>query len=255
MRKRRSRDEDLKDGYRDNEVSGDNESGASSDTDGSGAAEDGRQEDDHNQSDGGNDRYAYTDGEFNPDEWEDRRSSGRRGPVMQKGLGLFVSIIAIILFAALFIVEFRSYTKVKSPADVYDYPDNSDEKEVDNQSILEIIETGTNYTIYLDNDTGIEYVMFKVGSSISIQPLINPDGSYKQYVEPETLPDGSVKETATRHTWRDNFKLPGGDKETSSEQPASQDATKVTRPAAATGASDTASSSAQALSGDTQYAP
>ena len=48
--------------------------------------------------------------------------------------------------------------------------------------------------------------MFKVGSSISIQPLINPDGSYKQYVEPTTPAGGAASEATTKHSWIDGFK-------------------------------------------------
>ncbi|MBO5185031.1 MAG: hypothetical protein J6D79_04780, partial [Clostridia bacterium] len=164
MRKNDSEDKELKDEELNNESSSENNSPSQSEKD--------------------DDPYAYDEGEFNPDKWEDDASSRRRGPIMQKGLGLFVSIIALILFAALFVVEFRSYTQVKKSNNNYVSTDSKEDKVDETDSILEIIETGTNYTIYLDNDTGIEYVMFKVGSSISIQPLINPDGSHKQYVEP-----------------------------------------------------------------------
>lgn len=151
------------------------------------------------------DPYAYEDGEFNPDEWDEQHPQRKRTRVMQKGLGIVVSIVALILFALLFVVEFRSYTKVKKNDNTYVSTDNKEVKEDVTPNILNIIETGSNYTIYLDNETGIEYVMFKVGSSISIQPLINPDGSYKQYVEP-TVASGAASEAATKHSWIDGFK-------------------------------------------------
>lgn len=157
------------------------------------------------------DRYAYEDGEFDPDKWEDYNLTKKRG-FLQNGMGLFVSIIAIILFAALFVVEFRSYTKVKKGDNVY-VPENKEDVVKPDDKILEIIETGSNYTIYLDNNTGIEYVLFRVGSSISIQPLINPDGSYKQHVEPTTSAI-SPTETTTKHKWIDNLKMPGAGKAT-----------------------------------------
>lgn len=194
MRKNDSEDKELKDEELNNESSSENNSPSQSEKD--------------------DDPYAYDEGEFNPDKWEDDASSRRRGPIMQRGLGLFVSIIALILFAALFVVEFRSYTQVKKSNNNYVSTDSKEDKVDETDSILEIIETGTNYTIYLDNDTGIEYVMFKVGSSISIQPLINPDGSYKQYVEPPAASESATGEAATKHKWTDNFKLPGAEKET-----------------------------------------
>lgn len=157
------------------------------------------------------DKYAYEEGEFNPDKWENY-SSGRKRGFFQNGMGLFVSIIALILFAALFVVEFRSYTKVKQGSSGYVASENKEDTVKVDDKILEIIETGTNYTIYLDHDTGIEYVMFRVGSSMTIQPLINPDGSYKQYVEPTTAA-ATLPEGVTKHKWTDNFKIPGVPKE------------------------------------------
>lgn len=159
-----------------------------------------------NSADRQEDPYAYEDGEFNPDEWDEQHPTRKRTRVMQKGLGIVVSIVALILFALLFVVEFRSYTKVKKNDNTYVSTDNKEVKEDVTTSILNIIETGSNYTIYLDSETGIEYVMFKVGSSISIQPLINPDGSYKQYVEPTTPAGGAVSEATTKHSWIDGFK-------------------------------------------------
>lgn len=187
-----------------------------------------------------NDKYAYEEGEFNPDKWENY-SSGRKRRFFQNGMGLFVSIIALILFAALFVVEFRSYTKVKKGDSGYvDSEKKEDTVKVDDK-ILEIIETGTNYTIYLDHDTGIEYVMFRVGSSMTIQPLINPDGSYKQYVEPTTAA-ATLPEGVTKHKWTDNFKIPGVPKEpqttvssTASQAPVS--GTKSSTPVSSTSAS------------------
>lgn len=159
-----------------------------------------------NSADRQEDPYAYEDGEFNPDEWDEQHPIRKRTRVMQKGLGIVVSIVALILFALLFVVEFRSYTKVKKNDNTYVSTDNKEVKEDVTTSILNIIETGSNYTIYLDSETGIEYVMFKVGSSISIQPLINPDGSYKQYVEPTTPAGGAASEATTKHSWIDGFK-------------------------------------------------
>lgn len=175
------------------------------------------------------DRYAYEDGEFNPDVWDDSSTTKRRR-FFQNGMGLFVSIIALILFAALFVVEFRSYTKVKKGDNIYISQENKDDVEKKDETILEIIETGTNYTIYLDNDTGVEYVMFRVGSSITIQPLINPDGSYKKHIEP---PTAAVKatEAATKHKWTDNLKIPGSVKETTAPA-ATTKASGTTQPAA-----------------------
>lgn len=193
MRKDDNKDEELKDKELDDEKSFESSSS--------------------NQPEEKDDPYAYDEGEFNPDKWEDNDSSKRKNPIMQKGLGLFAGIIALILFAALFVVEFRSLTKVKNSNSNYVSTDNKEDKADEKESILEIIETGTNYTIYLDNETGIEYVMFKVGSSISIQPLINPDGSYKQYVEPPVTPE-TATQASTKHKWTDNFKIPGTEKET-----------------------------------------
>lgn len=181
------------------------------------------------------DKYAYEEGEFNPDKWENY-SSGRKRGFFQNGMGLFVSIIALILFAALFVVEFRSYTKVKKGDSGYVDPEKKEETVKVDDKILEIIETGTNYTIYLDHDTGIEYVMFRVGSSMTIQPLINPDGSYKQYVEPTTAA-ATVSEGVTKHKWTDNFKIPGVPKEPQSTISAPVSGTKASTPAAGTSAS------------------
>ena len=158
------------------------------------------------QDSGQSDPYAYSEGEFDPDKWENdhkkgkkRKNKSRENTIRtQKGLAVFVCGIALILFVALFIVEFQSYTKVSRTDNSY-VSNNDDESDTPAPvtSIMTVIETGTNYTIYLDNETGVEYVMFKVGSSINIQPLINADGSYKKYqppvLETETATDASGK--------------------------------------------------------------
>ena len=146
-----------------------------------------------NSADRQEDPHAYEDGEFNPDEWDEQHPTRKRTRVMQKGLGIVVSIVALILFALLFVVEFRSYTKVKKNDNTYVSTDNKEVKEDVTTNILNIIETGSNYTIYLDSETGIEYV-------------INPDGSYKQYVEPTTAAGGAASEATTKHSWIDGFK-------------------------------------------------
>lgn len=157
----------------------------------------------------------YDDDEFNPDKWENASGNRNGTPIMQKGLAIFVSVVAIALFGALFVVEFRSYANArKNTVQVGVTQDDGEEKKKDEaDSIMSIIETGTNYTIYLDNETGVEYVMFRVGSTISIQPLINTDGSYKQYVEPTYPATGTDSgEAATKKGLFDGLK--SGQKET-----------------------------------------
>lgn len=209
MRRKADKEKDLKEDKLKNKASKESSSGESS-------SEEKSSYPDFADSDG-DDKYAYEEGEFNPDKWENY-SSGRKRRFFQNGMGLFVSIIALILFAALFVVEFRSYTKVKKDNSGYVTSEKKEDTVKVDDKILEIIETGTNYTIYLDHDTGIEYVMFRVGSSMTIQPLINPDGSYKQYVEPTTSA-ATASEGVTRHKWTDNFKIPGVPKEPQSTVP------------------------------------
>lgn len=168
--------------------------------------------------------YSYSEGEFNPDEWNGKEiNTEEKNGKVQNGLKIFASIIALVLFGALFIVEFRSLVKVKnSDIVVYNNNDNTDDKkaEIADTTIMTILETGTNYTIYLDRETGVEYIMFKVGSSINIQPLINSDGSYKKYVEPTLPQTGSMESTTqAKISW---FNKP---KQTESE-------TATTKPAA-----------------------
>ncbi len=152
--------------------------------------------------------YAYDEGEFNPDKWQDKDDARqrRKREIHQKGLALVAGIMALVLFGALFVVEFRSLIKVKDTGDAgYAAPEKKEEKVEEKNKIIEVLETGNNYTIYLDTETGVEYMMFKVGSSIQIQPLINTDGTYKKYVEPTQAPTKAT-EASTKQGWFDSLK-------------------------------------------------
>lgn len=172
----------------------------------------------------------YGEDEFNPDEWEKENNNKKNRSTMQKGLAIFACLVSIMLFGALFVVEFRSFTKTSipnTPAGNHAQEDGDDKNKENVNTIMSIIETGTNYTIYLDNQTGVEYVMFRVGSTITIQPLINADGSYKQYVEPTQGVAGDGQEPTSKKGLFDGFKQPTKEAATKSVEKTSKAANEV----------------------------